>query len=78
METTEGARRPDRRHGAAERRGTPDGTGAHCAELRDHGGHGVTGEGFAAVRDAGPVEFGGIEFHRTGVFARAGRALSAR
>lgn len=58
VETTEGALRPDRRHGAAERRGTPDVTGAHGAELRDHGGHGVTGEGSAAVPDAGPVGSG--------------------
>nr|PPQ60372.1 hypothetical protein C5F59_29615 [Streptomyces sp. QL37] len=78
MGTTEGARPGDRRHGAAELRGTPDVTGADDAELRDHGGqHGVTGEGFAAVRGAGPAEFGGIEFHRTGAFLVRGR-LSAR
>jgi len=45
----------------------PGRDGADGAELRDHGGHGVTGEGSAAAPDAGPVEFGGIEFHRAGV-----------
>ncbi|CAM5584402.1 hypothetical protein SATRM34S_05199 [Streptomyces atroolivaceus] len=77
METTEGARHrtadTGRRNGAAPRTAT----GAHDAEFRDHGGHGVTGEGFAAARDAGPVEFGGIEFHRAGAFVR-GRGISVR
>lgn len=58
--TTEGALDQDRRHGAAERCGSPDATGVHdggpgtTGDIRGHGER-VSG----STEDAGPVRFAG-------------------